>query len=57
MANVEPIVLPDRPLAVLGALTFNDQLSLTCFHVEQQLDDRGAAAVLADLKGRLLSLR
>ena len=50
-------MLPDRPLAVLGALTFNDQLSLTCFHVEQQLDDRGAASVLADLKGRLLSLR
>lgn len=57
VANVEPIVHPDRPLAVLGALTFNDQLSLTCFHVEQQLDDRGAAAVLADMKGRLLSLR
>jgi hypothetical protein len=57
VANVEPIVLPDQPLAVLGALTFNDQLSLTCFHVEQQLDDCGAAAVLADLKGRLLSLR
>jgi len=57
VANVEPIALPDRPLAVLGALTFNEQLSLTCFHIEQQLDDRGAAAVLADVKGRLLSLR
>lgn len=50
-------MLPDRLLAVLGALTFNDQLGLTSFHVEQQLDDCGAEAVLADLKGRLLALR
>ncbi|WP_259720160.1 phthiocerol/phthiodiolone dimycocerosyl transferase family protein [Synechococcus sp. CS-1328] len=57
VANVEPVALPDRPLAVLGALTFNEQLSLTCFHIEQQLDDRGAADILADMKGRLLSLR
>ena len=56
VANIEPIALPDRPLAVLGALSFNDQLSLTCFHIEQQLDDRRAAAVLADMKRRLLAL-
>lgn len=56
MANVEPIALPDRPLAVLGAMSFNDQLSLTCQHIEQQLDDPGAAAVLADTKRRLLLL-
>jgi len=56
VANVEPIALPDRPLAVLGALSFNDQLSLTCFHIEQQLDDHGVGAVLGDLKARLLEL-
>ena len=56
VANVEPIALPDRPLAVLGAMSFNDQLSLTCQHIEQQLDDPGAAAVLADMKRRLLLL-
>lgn len=56
VANVEPVALPDRPLAVLGALSFNDQLSLTCFHIEQQLDDHRAAAVLADMKQRLLQL-
>jgi hypothetical protein len=56
VANVEPIALPDRPLAVLGAMSFNDQLSLTCLHIEQQLDDPGAAAVLADMKRRLLLL-
>lgn len=56
VANVEPIALPDRPLAVLGAMSFNDQLSLTCQHIEQQLDDPGAAAVLADTKRRLLLL-
>jgi hypothetical protein len=56
VANVEPIALPDRPLAVLGAMSFNDQLSLTCFHIEQQLDDHRAAVVLADTKQRLLQL-
>lgn len=53
VANVEPIALPERPLAVLGALTFDDRLSLTCLYVEQQLDDPLAAVVLADLQQRL----
>lgn len=56
VANVEPIVLPDRPLAVLGALSFRDRLSLTCFHIEQQLDEARAAALLADTKCRLMAL-
>ena len=56
VANIEPIALPDRPLAVLGALSFNDQLQLTCLHIEQQLDASRAAAVLADMKRRLMAL-
>jgi hypothetical protein len=56
VANVEPIVLPDQPLAVLGALSFRERLCLTCFHIEQQLDDGRAAAVLADTKRRLVAL-
>jgi hypothetical protein len=56
VANVEPIVMPDHPLVVLGALSFNDQLSLTSFQIEQQLDDHGAAAVLADMKQRLMAV-
>jgi hypothetical protein len=45
-----------RPLAVLGAMGFSDRHSLSCVHIEQQLDDHGAAAVLADMKRRLLRL-
>jgi hypothetical protein len=56
VANVEPIALPNKPLAVLGALTFDDRLSLTCFHVEQQLDEPSVAQVLADLQKRLMLL-
>lgn len=56
VANVEPIVMPDQPLVVLGALSFNDQLSLTSFQIEQQLDDHGAAAVLTDMKQRLMAV-
>lgn len=56
VANVEPIALPHQPLAVLGALSFRDQLSLTLFHIEQQLGDARATAVLADTKKRLVAL-
>ena len=56
VANVEPIALPDRPLAVLGALSFNGELSLTSFQIEQQLSDQRAAAVMAAMKQRLLAL-
>lgn len=56
VANVEPVVLPDQPLAVLGALSFCERLSLTCFHIEQQLNDARAAAVLADTKRRLMAI-
>lgn len=56
VANVEPIVLPDRPLVVLAALSFNGQLSLSSLQIEQQLSDQGAAAVMAAMKRRLLAL-
>jgi hypothetical protein len=56
VANVEPIALPNKPLAALGALTFDDRLSLTCFHVEQQLDEPSVAQVLEDLQKRLMLL-
>ena len=56
VANVEPIALPDRPLAVMGALSFNGQLSLTSFQIEQQLSDQRAATVMEDTKQRLLAL-
>ena len=56
VANVEPIVLPDRPLVVLAALSFNGQLSLSSLQIEQQLSDQAAAAVMAAMKRRLLAL-
>ncbi|MCH9714974.1 MAG: hypothetical protein K0U63_10595 [Cyanobacteria bacterium] len=56
VANIEPIALPKQPLAVLGALSFRDQLSLTLFHIEQQLGDARATALLADTKKRLMAL-
>jgi hypothetical protein len=56
VANVEPVVLPDRPLVALGALSFNEQLSLSSFQIEQQLDDSGAHAVLAETKRRLMAV-
>ncbi|MCP9793251.1 hypothetical protein KBZ20_15065 [Vulcanococcus limneticus Candia 3F8] len=55
VANIEPIAMPDRPLAVLGALSFRERLMLTCFHIEQQLDEHQAMAVMADMKRRLLA--
>jgi len=56
VANVEPIALPDQPLVVLGALSFHGRISLTSFQIEQQLDDSRAAAVLAEMKRRLMAL-
>jgi hypothetical protein len=56
VANIEPITLPECPLVVLGALGFHDRLSLTCLHIEQQLGDSGAEAVLADMTQRLQAL-
>jgi hypothetical protein len=55
VANIEPIARPDRPLAVLGALSFRDRLMLTCFHIEQQLEESQALAVMAAMKQRLLA--
>lgn len=55
VANIEPIALPEQPLAVLGALTFRERLCLTCFHIEQQLEAPQAASVLAGMKQRLLA--
>ena len=55
VANIEPIAMPDRPLAVLGALSFRDRLMLTCFHIEQQLEESQALAVMAAMKQRLLA--
>lgn len=56
VANIEPIALPEQPLVVLGALGFHDRLSLSCLHIEQQLGEAGAEAVMADMKQRLLAL-
>lgn len=56
VANIEPIALPDRPLVVLGAMGFQERLSLTCLHIEQQLEDSAAEAVLAEMTQRLLAL-
>ena len=55
VANIEPIALPDKPLAVLGALTFRERLMLTCFHIEQQMNENEAMALMADMKRRLLA--
>lgn len=54
VANIEPIAMPDRPLVVLGAMSFQERLMLTCLHIEQQLDEHQAMAVLADMKRRLI---
>ncbi|MFM7464018.1 MAG: phthiocerol/phthiodiolone dimycocerosyl transferase family protein, partial [Cyanobium sp.] len=56
VANIEPIALPEHPLVVLGALGFQGRLSLSCLHIEQQLGEAGAEAVLADMRQRLLAL-
>jgi hypothetical protein len=55
VANIEPIALPDKPLAVLGALSFRERLMLTCFHIEQQMNENEAMALMADMKRRLLA--
>jgi hypothetical protein len=55
VANIEPIALPDQPLAVLGALSFRERLMLTCFHIEQQMNENEAMALMADMKRRLLA--
>jgi hypothetical protein len=56
VANIEPIALPERPFVVLGAMGFAERLSLTCLHIEQQLEAAAAEAVLADMTQRLLAL-
>lgn len=53
VANIEPITLPEKPLVVLGALSFADRLSLTCLYLEQQASADQAHAVLADMARRL----
>jgi hypothetical protein len=35
---------------------FQERLSLTCLHIEQQLEDSAAEAVLAEMTQRLLAL-
>jgi len=56
VANIEPIALPERPFVVLGAMGFAEGLSLTCLHIEQQVEESAAEAVLADMTQRLLAL-
>jgi hypothetical protein len=56
VANIEPIALPHTPLAVLGALSFREQLRLTCFHIEQQISESQAISAMAEMKDRLLAV-
>jgi hypothetical protein len=56
VANIEPIALPERPFVVLGAMGFDQGLSLTCLYIEQQVEESAAEAVLADMTQRLLAL-
>lgn len=56
VANIEPIALPERPFVVLGAMGFAERLSLSCLHIEQQLEESAAEAMLADMTQRLLAL-